>query len=93
MNDVDAKRIAALARAFDAAPRQVVLAAARLARDTGDAAAHPHRRRDVLAAAHAPTPAEENVAALLTTPIASFAQDDVDHALASAWPPQSNPDA
>lgn len=87
MSDVDAERLARLARAFGLAPRQLALAAARLARDE---AADSPRLRAALAAARAPSAAAQNVAALLATPIASFALDDVDRALAALWPAGSD---
>jgi len=76
-------RIDALAQALRMSPRQLLVAAARLARE--DAAAAPERRRAALADARAALAPAEGVAALLSTPIASFAQDDVDRALASLW--------
>lgn len=83
MNQVDTARLQALARRLGLAPGQLALAAARLAREPG--AVQAQRRRRVLAEAACPSAAAENVAALLQTPIASFALGDVDRALAAAW--------
>ena len=82
MNGFDTARLDALARRLGLAPRQLALAAARLARDE---AADATRRRAVLDAAHAPTEAMEHVAARMTTPIAGFALDEVDRALAALF--------
>jgi hypothetical protein len=83
MSAPDTARLRALARRLGLGPGQLVLAAVRLAREPG--AAEPQRRRRVLAGAARPSAAAENVAALLQTPIASFALGDVDRALAAAW--------
>lgn len=80
MSGPDTSRLDALARRLGLAPRQLALAAARLARDES---AGEQRRRAVLAAAQVPTAAMEHVAALMTTPIAGFALDEVDRALAA----------
>ncbi|GAA0712854.1 hypothetical protein [Dokdonella soli] len=86
------QRIAGLARALGVSPRQALLAAARLARDgtTGDA----QRRCEIVRDARAQLTAMQGTAALLlATPIASFAQDDVERALASLWPARFATDA
>lgn len=86
MSGWDTARLQALSRRLGLAPDQLALAAARLARaaDAPDAPDAPRRRR-VLAEAAQPSAAAQSVAALLTTPIASFALGDVDRALAAAW--------
>lgn len=83
MSEFDTTRLDALARRLGLAPGQLALAAARLARERG--AVEPRRRRDVLAEAARPSAAAEGAAALLRTPVASFALGDVDRALAAAW--------
>lgn len=83
MSGWDTARLQALSRRLGLAPDQLALAAARLAR-AADAPDAPRRRR-VLAEAAQPSAAAQSVAALLTTPIASFALGDVDRALAAAW--------
>lgn len=84
MNAFDARRIETLARASGVSTRQWLIAAAQLARD--GACAHPARHRRILAAARVPTCAAEQAAALLLTPIAGFALDETDRALALLWP-------
>lgn len=80
MNGLDARRVAALAQRLGIEPRQLVLAAARLAQA-------PAADVDgVLAAAHAPGGRARHLADLMATPLAGFAQDDVDRALAAALP-------
>jgi hypothetical protein len=87
MNAFDAPRIDALARALELSPRQLLVAAMRLARaDAADSANEAERRRRALAQVCVAPPATEAVAALLLTPIASYAQDDIDRALANLWP-------
>ena len=83
MSGWDTAHLRALARSLGLAPDQLTLAAARLARDPG--APDASRRRRVLAEAARPSAATQSVAALLATPIASFALGDVDRALAAAW--------
>lgn len=83
MNAFDAARLEKLVRALDLAPRQIALAAARLARDAGGGSA---RRCAVLTDARAAAPATRHAAALLATPIAAFALDDADCLLATLWP-------
>lgn len=92
MSGFDTARLDALARRLGLAPRQLALAAARLARDES---ADAQRRRAVLAAARVPTAAMEHVASLMTTPIAGFALDEVDRALAALFlgPPAANASA
>lgn len=79
----DRARIDALAQALRMSPRQLLIAAARLARE--EVTATPERRSAVLADARAALASAEGAAALLLTPIAGFAQDDTDRALASLW--------
>lgn len=87
MNAFDAPRIDALARALDLSPRQLLVLAMQLARaDGGDHANASTQRRQALADVRAAPSVVENVAALLATPIASFAQDDIDRALENLWP-------
>jgi hypothetical protein len=83
MSGWDTARLQALSRRLGLAPDQLALAAARLAREPG--APDASRRSRVLAEAARPSAAAASVAALLTTPIASFALGDVDRALAAAW--------
>lgn len=83
MSGFETTRLDALARRLGLAPGQLALAAARLAREAGAIA--PQRRRCVLAEAARPSAAARSVAALLATPVASFALGDVDRALAAAW--------
>ncbi|MEP7042855.1 MAG: hypothetical protein ABI843_07310 [Dokdonella sp.] len=85
MNEAD--RIARLAQALHAPPRQLLVAAARLARLHEQGAIDDARRREIIRASSSGLRAAEDVAALLLTPIASYAQDDADRALASLWPP------
>jgi hypothetical protein len=76
-------RIEALAHALRVTPQALLAAAAHLAfADSSDAA---WRRAALAAAAGAPRTAERAVR-LLATPIASYAQDDTDRALAGLWP-------
>ena len=87
MNAFDEPRIAALAHALELPPRHLLVAAMQLARaDAADSANKAGRRRHAIAQVCAAPPAAEVVAALLLTPIASYAQDDIDRALASLWP-------
>ena len=84
MSAFDAPRIDALAGALDLSPRQLLVAALQLA--DAEVANADERRRDVIAQIRAAPHASEAVAALLLTPIASFAQDDIDRALTDLWP-------
>lgn len=84
----DAQRFSALATALDTPPRHLLVAAARLAR--GDAMADPAHRAQAVADARGALGAAEGVAALLLTPIASFAMDELDRALANLWPARSD---
>lgn len=87
MNAFDAPRIAALAHALELPPRHVLVAAMQLARaDAAGSANNAARRRHAIAQVCAAPPAAEAVAALLLTPVASYAQDDIDSALANLWP-------
>lgn len=83
MNALDAERLMRLAQALRAQPRHLLVAAARLARLREQDAADPVRRSTILR--ETGSPAAEHAAALLSTPIASYAQDDTDRALASVW--------
>ncbi|NCT68556.1 MAG: hypothetical protein GXC76_13090 [Rhodanobacteraceae bacterium] len=89
MSAPDPARLAALARRLGLSPRGLALAAARLAREPApvDAA----RRRALIDAARGA--ANSDAALLLATPIADFAQDEVDRALAGLWPARLHPDA
>ncbi len=84
MSAFGAPRIDALARTLELSPRQLLVVALQLA-DT-DAANHDERRRHAIAQVRAASHASEGVAALLLTPVASFAQDDIDRALENLWP-------
>lgn len=83
MTPVDAQALAALGRRLGRSPRQVLVAAARLAQATR---ADGATSREILAAVDFSAHAGAQVAALLLTPIASFALDETDAALASLWP-------
>lgn len=84
MTAFDAARLAALSRNLRVAPRHLlVLLAQRVHAQALDAPLSP----TALAAARAPVAAAESAAALLLTPIAAFALDETDHALAAVWPP------
>lgn len=79
MNAFDTDRIAGLARALGVPSRQLLVLAARIAREPrGDDPGH----RRALKLARVPAQAAETTAALMMTPIASFAQDDLAAALA-----------
>ncbi len=84
----DAQRFSVLAAALDTPPRHLLVAAARLARD--GAIVDPAHRARVVADARGGLGAAEGVAALLLTPIASFAMDELDRALANPWPARSD---
>lgn len=84
----DAQRFSALAAALCTPPRHLLVAAARLARD--GAMVDPVHRSLAVADARGALGAAEGVAALLLTPIASFAMDEVDRALANLWPARSD---
>lgn len=84
----DAQRFSALAAAFGTSPRHLLVAVARLARD--GAMVDPARRTRAVADARSELGAAEGVAALLLTPIASFAMDELDRALANLWPARSD---
>jgi len=86
MNALDVERIGQLARSLQAHPRHVLIAAARLARLHEHGAVDTAQRRALVQASRRSLRAAEAAAALLRTPIASYAQDDVDRALASLWP-------
>ena len=87
MSALDAPRIDALARALDLSPRQLLVAALQLASaDVADGTNEDERCRQAIARVRAAPQAAEAVAALLLTPITSFAQDDIDRALATLWP-------
>lgn len=82
MTGIDAGHIEALARRLGVEPRQLVLVAARLAREDAPAPGADA----VLATARRPSTAARHAAELMTTPVAGFALDDVDRALAATWP-------
>ncbi|HEY0232364.1 MAG TPA: hypothetical protein VGC55_14025 [Dokdonella sp.] len=86
MNAFDAERFARLAHTLQASPRHLLVAAARLARLHEHTAPDTAQRRAIIDDAGRGTRAAEDAAALLLTPIASYAQDDTDRALASVWP-------
>lgn len=81
MSPFDAHRFAAVAASLQVSPRHLLVAAARL----GSADVDASRRERIVADARAALRAAEGVAALLATPVASFAQDELDRALASLW--------
>jgi hypothetical protein len=83
MSPFDAQRFAALAASLDVLPRYLLVAAARIARD--GVSADPARFQRAIAEARTPRGAAEGAALLLATPVASFAQDETDRALASLW--------
>ena len=85
MNAFDAARFAQLAQALQASPRHLLVAAARLARQHEHGAVDTAQRRAIMQDSSRGMRAAEDVAALLRTPIASYAQDDADRALASLW--------
>lgn len=84
---LDAARIDALARELALSPRELLVAALRLACADAAGANTDERQRHAIAAVRAAPDESEAVAALLLTPIASFAKDDIDRALATLWPP------
>jgi len=84
VNALDPERVARLAQALRAQPRHVLVAAARLAHLRERGAVDPAQRLTILR--ETASPVAERAAALLLTPIASYAQDDTDRALASLWP-------
>jgi hypothetical protein len=90
MTAIDAKRIGELARALRIGPRELGVVAIRLAASGSGAAADARR---MLASTRTSSSAVQTAAALLMTPLASFAQDDVDRALAAAWPAHVDADA
>ncbi|MEO5626574.1 MAG: hypothetical protein ABIQ70_11255 [Dokdonella sp.] len=88
MNEFGVQRLATLAAKLGTSPRHLLVAVARLARD--DARDDPTRRHRIVADARAARRAAEGAAALLATPVASFASDELDRALASLWPARSD---
>ena len=93
MNTFDAQHIGALAHALELSPRQLLVAAMQLARaDAVDSANELEQCRQAIADLRASPSATEAAAALLLTPIASYAQDDIDRALANLWltPPSAD---
>jgi hypothetical protein len=82
----DALRIGALARALDLSPRQLLVAAMQPGNaSAADSTNEAERLRQAIAQVRAAPRATEAAAALLLTPIASFARDDIDRALAGLW--------
>ncbi len=79
----DTERLGALARRLRVTPRQLIVAAARCAGDDEIASAD---RQRILEQARAPTAAARQSAALLLTPPAHFAQDELASAIASVFP-------
>jgi hypothetical protein len=93
VNAFDEPRIDALARALELSPRQLLVAAMRLASaDAADSANEAERCQQAINHVRAALPATEAAAALLLTPIESYAQDDIDRALADLWtmPPSAD---
>ncbi|MEO7323932.1 MAG: hypothetical protein ABIW82_03805 [Dokdonella sp.] len=88
MNEFGVQRLATLAALLGTSPRHLLVAVARLARD--EAEDEPMRRQRVVADARTALRAAEAAAALLATPVASFATDELDRALASLWPARSH---
>ncbi len=84
MKAFDADRFAALARSLGIAPRHLLVALAQRVRTN---AFDGPLQRAAVAAARAPDAGAEQTAALLTTPIASFALDETDRAFTVLWPP------
>jgi hypothetical protein len=93
MSSLDGDRLTRLSTTLDASPRQLLVAAARLARLHTLGHVDALQRLAILRDATAAMPASERVGALLGTPIASYAQDDVDRALASLAAGRSAQDA
>jgi|GEM_PF-2326157 len=93
MSSLDGERLARLSTTLDASPRQLLVAAARLARLRTLGNVDALQRLAILQDVTAAMPASERVAGLLGTPIASYAQDDVDRALASLVADRSARDA
>lgn len=91
MNAHDSPHVNELARSLDLSPRQVVVVALQLAADerTND----DEQQRLAIAQVRVAPEASDAVAALLLTPIASFAQDDIDRALAQPLPAASRAEA
>lgn len=88
MNEPDAGLIARLAKAIRVPPRHLLIAAARTARLHEHGTLDPARQRAIVRAAAGLREAED-AAALLLTPIASYAQAHVADALACVWPPDA----
>ena len=84
MKAFDVDRFAALARSLRIAPRHLLVALAQRVRTN---ALYDLLQPAALAAARAPDASAEQTAALLMTPIASFALDETDRAFAVLWPP------
>lgn len=89
MNAPDADLIARLAKAIRVQPRHLLIAAARTARLHERGTLDPARQRAIVRAAAAGLREAEDAAALLLTPIASYAQAHVADALACVWPPDA----
>jgi hypothetical protein len=89
MTAFHAKRIGELAQSLRMGPRELVVAAVRLGASASGAAAEARR---VVATTSAFSSTVQTAAALLMTPVASFAQDDVDRALAATWPARVDAD-
>ena len=83
--DIDAKRLGDLAARLGVSPRQLVIAAARLAADPGRAD-DPAFRARVLSDARDASPAAEASARVLLAPLETFAVDEVDRLFAEIWP-------
>jgi hypothetical protein len=83
--EFDAERLADLASRLGVSPRQLVIAAARLAADPGRAA-DPAFVARVLADARGASPAAEASARVLLSPLETFAIDEIDRLFAQLWP-------
>lgn len=88
MKRLDADRIAALAVRLDLTPRQVLAMAARVA--GSDRPFDPARLDSEVANLRRAARAGEDAADLALLGYASYALDDIDHALALVWPDSRN---
>jgi hypothetical protein len=88
---IDAKRLGELAARLGVAPRQLLIAAARLAADP-ERAGDPAFRERVLADARAAIPAAEAAARVLLAPLETFAVEEVERLFAQIWPANARND-
>ena len=82
---LDETQLAALSLKLGVSPRQLLVAAARLA-ENADCAHDPAYRARVVADACAGSPDAEAAARLLLTPFADYAMNEIDRLFEGIWP-------